>query len=121
MSSKKQTRPNDRIIAVNRRARHEYLIEDQFEAGLALEGWEAKSLRAAGLSAVTLLARKLDCAQVVLGFLKRDRIVVQALSDVAENRMNTSYTQSLAVAMAEATDQQGSVLYPPRPPGGSAR
>lgn len=75
---------------------------------------EAKSLRAAGLSAVTLLARKLDCAQVVLGFLKRDRIVIQALSDVAENRMNTSYTQSLAVAMAEATDQQGSVLYPPR-------
>ena len=33
-------------IAVNRRARHEYFIEDRFEAGLCLEGWEVKSLRA---------------------------------------------------------------------------
>ncbi len=33
-------------IAVNRRARHDFHIEDRFEAGLALEGWEVKSLRA---------------------------------------------------------------------------
>lgn len=33
-------------IAQNRRARHEYFIEDKFEAGLALLGWEVKSLRA---------------------------------------------------------------------------
>ena len=32
-------------IAVNRKARHDYFIEDTFEAGIALEGWEAKSLR----------------------------------------------------------------------------
>lgn len=30
----------------NRQARHEYFIEDKFEAGLALMGWEVKSLRA---------------------------------------------------------------------------
>ena len=35
-----------RLIAENRRARYEYFIEDRFEAGLALEGWEVKSLRA---------------------------------------------------------------------------
>ena len=33
-------------IAVNKRARHEYLIEENFEAGLVLQGWEVKSLRA---------------------------------------------------------------------------
>ena len=33
-------------IAENRRARHDYFLEEQFEAGLALEGWEVKSLRA---------------------------------------------------------------------------
>jgi SsrA-binding protein len=33
-------------IALNKRARHEYFIEDNFEAGLALQGWEVKSLRA---------------------------------------------------------------------------
>jgi SsrA-binding protein len=33
-------------IALNKKAKHEYFIEQRFEAGLALEGWEAKSLRA---------------------------------------------------------------------------
>lgn len=35
-----------RVIALNRRARHDYFIEEQYEAGLALQGWEVKSLRA---------------------------------------------------------------------------
>jgi SsrA-binding protein len=33
-------------IAVNRKARFDYFIEERFEAGLSLEGWEVKSLRA---------------------------------------------------------------------------
>jgi SsrA-binding protein len=35
-----------RVIAENRKARHDYFIEEQLEAGLALMGWEVKSLRA---------------------------------------------------------------------------
>ncbi len=35
----------DTSIARNRKATHEYFIEDRFEAGLVLEGWEVKSLR----------------------------------------------------------------------------
>lgn len=35
-----------KTIALNKRARYEYHIEDRFEAGLALEGWEVKALRA---------------------------------------------------------------------------
>ena len=34
-----------KIIAENRKARHEYFIEDRFEAGLVLKGTEVKSLR----------------------------------------------------------------------------
>ncbi len=45
MSRKKSKKTTSNVIAVNRRARHDYFIEDTFEAGLALEGWEAKSLR----------------------------------------------------------------------------
>ena len=30
---------------VNRKARHDYFIENTFEAGLALQGWEVKSMR----------------------------------------------------------------------------
>ncbi len=35
----------DTNIALNRQARHEYHLEDRFEAGLVLEGWEVKGLR----------------------------------------------------------------------------
>ncbi|MEK7815809.1 MAG: SsrA-binding protein SmpB [Pseudomonadota bacterium] len=34
------------VIAQNRKAWHDYFIEQKYEAGLALRGWEAKSLRA---------------------------------------------------------------------------
>jgi len=33
-------------IALNKRARYEYFIEENLEAGLSLQGWEVKSLRA---------------------------------------------------------------------------
>ena len=36
----------DNIIAVNKKARHDYFILETLEAGLVLEGWEVKSLRA---------------------------------------------------------------------------
>lgn len=36
----------DTTIALNRKAHHEYSIEERFEAGIVLEGWEVKSLRA---------------------------------------------------------------------------
>ncbi|MEJ2480758.1 MAG: SsrA-binding protein SmpB [Acidihalobacter sp.] len=44
--SKKKPKTGTATIAANRRARHEYFIEDTFEAGISLEGWEVKSLRA---------------------------------------------------------------------------
>ncbi len=31
---------------LNKKARHDYFIEERYEAGLALQGWEVKSLRA---------------------------------------------------------------------------
>jgi SsrA-binding protein len=40
------TTPEKSTIALNRKARFEYYIEDEFEAGLVLEGWEVKSIRA---------------------------------------------------------------------------
>ncbi|MFW2403899.1 MAG: SsrA-binding protein SmpB, partial [Gammaproteobacteria bacterium] len=43
--SKKKSGHESRITE-NRKARHEFFIEENFEAGLALEGWEVKALRA---------------------------------------------------------------------------
>ncbi|MBQ0325155.1 SsrA-binding protein SmpB [Providencia rettgeri] len=46
MTKKKPYKPGSATIAMNKRARHEYSIEEEFEAGLSLQGWEGKSLRA---------------------------------------------------------------------------
>jgi SsrA-binding protein len=42
----KQSGAANNTIALNRKARHDYFIEERYEAGLVLEGWEVKSLRA---------------------------------------------------------------------------
>ena len=44
--SKEKKETERPTIAENRKARHDYFIEDRYEAGIALEGWEVKSLRA---------------------------------------------------------------------------
>jgi len=36
-------------VALNKKARHDYFIDERFEAGLALQGWEVKALRAGRL------------------------------------------------------------------------
>ncbi|MEM7218211.1 MAG: SsrA-binding protein SmpB [Pseudomonadota bacterium] len=52
MASKKKKKPVGITIAENRRARHDFQLEDTFEAGLVLQGWEVKALRA-GLGQIT--------------------------------------------------------------------
>ena len=44
--AKKSAKSSESTIARNKKARFEYAIEERFEAGLALDGWEVKGLRA---------------------------------------------------------------------------
>lgn len=46
MSKQTKKTPDHKTIALNRKARHEYTLEEHYEAGVVLEGWEVKSLRA---------------------------------------------------------------------------
>ena len=46
----KDTSEGGGTIALNKRARHEYHLEDRYEAGLALQGWELKAIRAGRLN-----------------------------------------------------------------------
>jgi len=39
-------KPSNSTIVINKKARFDYFIEDDYEAGLVLQGWEIKSLRA---------------------------------------------------------------------------
>ncbi len=49
--------PADRTVATNRRARHDYAIEETFEAGMVLTGPEVKSLRAGRATLTDAYAR----------------------------------------------------------------
>src|SRR5699024_12663959 len=42
----KNSKKPDNQICANKKARHEYFIEETFEAGLSLQGWEVKAIRA---------------------------------------------------------------------------
>ena len=46
----KDTSEGGGTIALNKRARHDYHLEDRYEAGLALQGWELKAIRAGRLN-----------------------------------------------------------------------
>ena len=46
MSQSSKKTPGNSTIARNKKARHEFFVEETFEAGLMLQGWEVKSLRA---------------------------------------------------------------------------
>ena len=45
MAKPRKSKTPDNTIVQNKKARHDYFIEDSFEAGLQLQGWEVKSLR----------------------------------------------------------------------------
>ncbi len=51
MAKKPKKKPGSggSTIALNKKAKHEYFIEERYEAGISLEGWEVKSLRAGRL------------------------------------------------------------------------
>ncbi|NOZ52640.1 MAG: SsrA-binding protein SmpB [Gammaproteobacteria bacterium] len=48
MSAKKH-KEKDNTIARNKKAHHDYFIEERFETGVVLEGWEVKAMRAGKL------------------------------------------------------------------------
>lgn len=46
MASKKKKPENSNTIALNKKAKFDYHLEERIEAGIVLEGWEVKSMRA---------------------------------------------------------------------------
>lgn len=45
-TKKKDKKPASNTIVLNKKARHDFHLEERFEAGIELQGWEVKSLRA---------------------------------------------------------------------------
>lgn len=55
------------MITNNPRAYHDYFIEDKFEAGLVLQGWEAKAIRAGKVSIKEAYVMSRDNEVFVIG------------------------------------------------------
>lgn len=73
---------------------------------------EARDFRTACSAVVTELAARLDCDQVSLGFVRRRRAEVVALSHAATFGRRMNLVRDIASAMDEAIDQQAIVVYP---------
>jgi SsrA-binding protein len=48
-------KPGSATIAMNKRARHEYFIEEEFEAGLSLQGWKSNPCERAKPTSATAM------------------------------------------------------------------
>ena len=73
---------------------------------------ENKHAEAACSALVTELAMRLNCDPVSIGFVRRNRCSVAAMSHVANFGNKLSYVRDIADAMDEAVDQRAVVLYP---------
>lgn len=75
---------------------------------------------ASAMALVTALATQLQCERVSLGFVKRGRARVMAVSHSAEFKQQTNLIRGVAEAMDEAIDQRETIVYPPSSDGASA-
>jgi SsrA-binding protein len=64
---KSKTGHGGSTIALNKKAGHDYHIEQRFEAGMSLEGWEVKSLRAGRVQLKEAYVRVLHGEAFLLG------------------------------------------------------
>jgi SsrA-binding protein len=67
LMNKEKAEAAERQIAVNRRARHDYFIEEHYEAGLVLQGWEVKSLREGRAQVTEAYVKILDEEAFLIG------------------------------------------------------
>ena len=112
--TKKKSASSASLIAENASARHDYHLGDRIEAGLSLDGWEVKSLR----------ARR---AQLKEGYVHIDRgeaylhgVQISPLPTCSEDKPNPTRTRKLLLHkkeinwLAGARDRKGYTLLPLR-------
>lgn len=100
-----------------RRKQTQHADEDRERAGTVFDilatVLEHKNLRDACNGVVTELAMRLDCDPVSIGFLKRGRSDVKAISHAAQFGEKMNLIREIGNAMDEAIDQEAVVIYPP--------
>ncbi len=106
------TNPNDRIVARNRRARHQYEILRSYEAGLSLTGSEIKSVRMGRVSIQEAYCRPRDGQMYLLGaHIARYEPSGQANHEPTRDRRLLLHRREIR-QLEEAFAQRGLTLIP---------
>jgi SsrA-binding protein len=104
----------EKPVATNRRARHDYQIEDTFEAGIVLTGAEVKSLRAGQTSLGEAYAR------VAAGEVWLENLHISPYSQASERSYDPRRSRKLLLRREEIdrligrTQERGLTLVPLR-------
>lgn len=106
--TKKKPKVADNTIALNKRARFDYFIEETFEAGVSLTGWEVKSLRA-GKAQITdsyVLIKDGEAWLLGASITPLDTVSTHFVADPTRTRKLLLHKKELARILA-ATQQKG--------------
>jgi len=111
MAKQKKTSPG--TIALNKRARHDFHIQERFEAGLALSGWEVKSLRAGKAQLTESYVLLKDGEAWLLGahFTPLPTVSTHVIADPVRTRKLLLHKKELA-KLFSATTQKGQTCIP---------
>jgi SsrA-binding protein len=106
--SKKKPKVADNTIALNKRARFDYQVDETFEAGVALSGWEVKSLRAGKVQITDtyVLVRDGEAFLVGAHITPLDTVSTHFVADPTRTRKLLLHKKELAKLHA-ATSQKG--------------
>ena len=112
-AGKKKPGGDSATIAVNRRARFEYFVEERFEAGLVLHGWEVKSLRAGriNLTEAYVLVRNGEAFLIGCNIPPLPTASTHINPDPTRTRKLLLHQKELA-RLVGATEQRGYTVVP---------
>src|SRR3546814_14483269 len=111
--SKKDAAVPERVIAVNRRARFEYFIEERYEAGLVLKGWAVKSLRAgrAQIAEAYVVIKNREAWLIGAHFTPLKQTSTHEIADSTRTRQLLMHERELAMLIGKV-GRAGSTLIP---------
>jgi len=112
-SGSKKPTTDSASIAINRKARFEFFIEDTLEAGLVLHGWEVKSLRAGriNLTEAYVILRNGEAYLIGCSILPLPTASTHVHPDPTRTRKLLLHRNELA-KLVGATEQRGYTLVP---------
>lgn len=108
-----KSRRGDQQVITNRRARHEYFIEDEFECGIVLVGSEVKSIRGGRANLQDAYARVIDGEVWLFGMHVSPYEFSRGDVDPVRRRKLLLHAREI-VELDRATETKGVTLVPTR-------